>query len=87
MKRCPKQSARELDPLSMLSNREVGRTLYFARRYDEALAELQQTAEMSPNSPVVFNWLSWVYLAKGMPKKAVEMDLKHRANGGRAQKR
>jgi TolB-like protein/DNA-binding winged helix-turn-helix (wHTH) protein/Flp pilus assembly protein TadD len=74
----------QLDPLSLLANREVGRMLYFARRYDEAIAELAQTAEMFPDSGVIFNWLSMIYLAKGMPQKAVEMDLKDRANHGGA---
>ncbi len=45
--------ARQHDPLSFLINREVGRMLYYARRYDEALAELKQAADMQPDSSVV----------------------------------
>jgi len=34
--------ARELDPLSFFMGRELGRSLYVARRYDEALEQFAQ---------------------------------------------
>jgi TolB-like protein/Flp pilus assembly protein TadD len=38
----------ELDPLSLPINGGLGRTYYFARRYDEAIEQLRKTSEMDP---------------------------------------
>jgi hypothetical protein len=38
--------------------------------------------EMNPNSPVLYNWLSWTYDKKGMIAESVEMDLKDEAANG-----
>ena len=70
--------ARELDPFSFHINRDVGKLLYFARRYDEALRELRQTGDMQPNSSVVDLWMVKSYLQKGMTAEAVAMDLRVR---------
>jgi TolB-like protein/DNA-binding winged helix-turn-helix (wHTH) protein len=73
--------AQQLDPLSFWVTRDVGRILYECRRYDEALEALQKAVEMNPNSPVVYNWLSWTYDKKGMITESVDMDLKDLAGG------
>ena len=70
--------ARQLDPFSFHINRDVGKLLYFARRYDEALGELRQTADMQPNSSVVDLWIVKSYLQKGMAAEAIAMDLRVR---------
>jgi tetratricopeptide (TPR) repeat protein len=65
-----------LDPLSFLMNRHLGSTLFFARHYDEALFYLRRAGEMEPaRANVVENWISWVYLMKGMQAEAVRHDL------------
>ncbi len=68
--------AHELDPLSFLMNRHLGSTLYYARRYDEALYYLQHAREMEPGKPgLVDIWASWIYEKKGMQDEAVNANL------------
>jgi lipopolysaccharide biosynthesis regulator YciM len=45
--------------------------LYFARRYDEAINELQKALAMDPKFVGARLVLWWVYVAKGEPEKAV----------------
>ena len=40
--------ARELDPLSLIINQNVGRAYHIARRYDEAIEEFQRTVGIEP---------------------------------------
>jgi len=77
--------ARQLDPMSFWISRDVGRILYHARRYDEALEALRQAADMNPGSGVVYNWMSWVYDKKGMVAQSVTLDLKNEENRGASQ--
>jgi TolB-like protein/Flp pilus assembly protein TadD len=70
---------RDLDPFSFYINRNVGRLLYFARRYDEAIKDLRQTAEMQPDSPTVNNWIALSYLKKGLAEDAFAADLRARS--------
>jgi TolB-like protein/Flp pilus assembly protein TadD len=74
--------AHRLDPMSFWVSRDVGRVFYESRRYDEALPALREALEMNPNSPVLYNWLSWTYDKKGMIAESVEMDLKDEAAHG-----
>jgi TolB-like protein/DNA-binding winged helix-turn-helix (wHTH) protein/Flp pilus assembly protein TadD len=68
--------ARELDPLSFMTNRLLGSALYFARNYDEALRYLQQAAELEPErADLAQNWMTLVYEKKGMLPEAVKADL------------
>ena len=50
----------------------VGTILYFARRYDEAIAELEEALELAPDFGPARVMLGRVYVAKGMPDRAVE---------------
>lgn len=43
--------ARELDPVSANANQWLGHTLYFARRYDEAIEAYYQALELDPDFP------------------------------------
>lgn len=43
------QSARELDPLSLIIRAAEGLLHYFARQYDQAIEKYRQTLEMGPN--------------------------------------
>ena len=65
----------QLDPLSFLINRRLGATLYLARQYDAALAQLQSTAEMEPRRARVESYISLIYEQKGDRDQAVEHDL------------
>jgi DNA-binding winged helix-turn-helix (wHTH) protein/Flp pilus assembly protein TadD len=40
--------AKEIEPLSLLANRELGRAFYWNHKYDEAIANFQHTIELDP---------------------------------------
>lgn len=63
--------AQQLDPLAVPVNRAVGWVLYFARRYDMAIDELQKTLAMNPDFLGARLVLWWVYVAKGDYEKAI----------------
>ena len=66
------ERARRLDPVSPNTLMNLGAVLYFARRYDEAIAELAETLELAPDFGAAHVMLGRVYVAKGMPDRAVE---------------
>jgi tetratricopeptide (TPR) repeat protein len=53
--------AEELDPLSMIIATEVGKTFYFARRYDEAIEQYQKSLEIDYNFALAHKGLAEVY--------------------------
>jgi serine/threonine-protein kinase len=63
--------ARELDPLSLVINRNLAQICIFARRYDEAIEALTRTIEMDPGFPVAHVLLGEAYSHKGMKKEAL----------------
>ena len=65
------KKARELDPLSLPINENVGDILYLARRYDEATAQLRKTLELDPNYSVAHGTLAKVYDAEGKHEEAL----------------
>jgi tetratricopeptide (TPR) repeat protein len=67
--------ALQLDPLSFLVNRRLGATLYLARQYDEALAQLERAAEMEQHTASIENYLGLIYEQKGEQDEAVKHDL------------
>ncbi|MGB7189512.1 MAG: winged helix-turn-helix domain-containing protein [Acidobacteriaceae bacterium] len=67
--------ALQLDPLSFLVNRRLGATLYLARQYDAALAQLQRAAEMEHQPGSIDNYMSLIYEQKGDRDEAVHHDL------------
>lgn len=74
----------ELDPVSIVNNTMLGRSLYFARRYDEALEQLQSSLRLDPNLPWTHRFLGFVYLQQGMKEEAiVEMEKALTQGGGR----
>ena len=65
-----------MDPLSFYVSRNLGASLYYARRYDEALQQLERARELQPDrSHIVDNWIGWSYEMKGMRDEAVQYDL------------
>ena len=73
--------ALQLDPLSFLINRRLGATLYLARQYDAALAQLQRAAEMEHRPGSIDNYMSLIYEQKGEHDEAVQHDLISAARG------
>jgi adenylate cyclase len=58
--------ALELDPLSLLINRDLGDAFYHAREYDQAIAQYQKTLELDPNFMQAHGGLGMAYLQKLM---------------------
>jgi len=67
--------ALELDPLSFFMNRRLGATLYLARDYDAALAQLSRAAEMEHEPGSIDNYMSLIYEQKGQRDLAIDQDL------------
>jgi tetratricopeptide (TPR) repeat protein len=65
------KKAQELDPLSLLNNTRVGRQLYFARQYDAAIQQLQQTLEIDPKFVPAQHAIEAAFAQNGMYKEAV----------------
>src|SRR4030095_12248896 len=63
--------AEELDPLSVNMKWHVGYTLYFARRHDEAIQQLQNTLELEPNYAFAHWVLGISYIQKSMFAEAI----------------
>ncbi|HKP38800.1 MAG TPA: hypothetical protein VJT71_18225, partial [Pyrinomonadaceae bacterium] len=70
------RKARELDPLALPVNENLGDVLYLARRYDEAILQLHKTLELDPNYGVAHSTLSKVYEAQGKHEASVDERLK-----------
>lgn len=66
------RKARELDPLSLPINENVGDILYLARRYPEATEQLRKTLELDPNYGVARGTLAKIYEAQGLYEQALE---------------
>jgi DNA-binding winged helix-turn-helix (wHTH) protein/TolB-like protein/tetratricopeptide (TPR) repeat protein len=63
--------ARELDPLSLIINTDVGHILYFAQQFDEAIVQYQRVLNMDANFAVAHWRLGEAYIEKGMYREAV----------------
>jgi len=61
----------DLDPLSLSVNNDVGMILYWARQYDEAIAQYQKTLEMDRNFIVAHWGLGRTFTQKGMYEEAM----------------
>jgi serine/threonine-protein kinase len=66
------KQAQELDPLSPIINTQLGWILTSARRYDEAITQLQRTIEMAPRFAPAHADLGIAYDAKGDHAEALE---------------
>lgn len=65
------QRAQELEPLSLFLTLSMGWTYYFARRFDEALAQSRKVLEMDPNFGFAYWHQGMVYLQKQAYEKAI----------------
>jgi TolB-like protein/Tfp pilus assembly protein PilF len=63
--------AQEMEPLSLIINCAVGLVFYFARKYDTAIEQLEQTLEIDPNFFAAYRELGQVYEQLGMHREAI----------------
>ena len=63
--------AKELDPLSLVINADLGRSLYFARQYDRATEQFRATLDLDPDFSFAHVWLGQVYEAMDKGDKAI----------------
>src|SRR2546423_9627789 len=66
------ERAKELDPLSIIINWNVGWILYFLRKYSEAVAQFRSTLELDPNYLVTRMFLGQAYLQQHKFDNALE---------------
>ena len=67
------QRALSLDPFSLIINANMARGYYWARQYDAAIAQAQETLKLDPTFGVALFWLEGAYRHKGMLKEAVAL--------------
>src|SRR5262245_51063880 len=67
------ERARQLDPLSLIVNTNLTRALYWARRYDDAIAQARRTIELDPTFGLAMFWLDGALRHKGLIKEAVAL--------------
>lgn len=70
--------AQQLDPLSLSINADAGQILFFARRYDDAIAQCQKSMDLDPSYSHVYWYLGLIYEQKGMSHRAVQAFLRDR---------
>ncbi len=59
------RKAREIDPLNAAINTVVGATLYYQKKYDEAIEELSETVALAPDFPIAHYYLAKSYALTG----------------------
>jgi adenylate cyclase len=65
------RKAQELDPVSMFANHFLGHALYFARRYDEAIAIYRKVLKLDPQYPRPHYEIAMCLYKKGDPDQAL----------------
>jgi len=64
--------AQQTDPLSLIINTDAAQLLYFARRYDDAIAQASRVVEMDQQFALAHVFLGWSYLGKHSYDAAAE---------------
>lgn len=70
------QLAQSLNPLSAATSRRVAYVLYYARRWDECIAQARLTLQIDSNYNGAYHALGQCYEGKGMMKEAIEAFLR-----------
>lgn len=65
------RKAQEIDPLSVVTNKTLGATYYYAGKYDAAIAQYRKTIEINPDYAEAHDLLADAYAKKGMYKEAI----------------
>jgi len=78
--------AASLDPLSLIVNWNASSTLFYARRYDEALAQAKRAAGLAPSSTLPLASLGRIYEQMGNYKAELDImeDYLTESAGGKA---
>jgi len=76
--------ALDLDPVSLLVNRNMARQLYLAGRFDRAIEQSRKMLEMDPGFPLAHWQLGTAYAIKGMYGEALAELEKYAALSGRS---
>ena len=63
--------AADLEPTSAVMMRTVGRTLFFAGQYEQAIQQLEKTLELNPSFPLTEGYLAGAYWLDGIPQRAI----------------
>jgi len=71
------RQALEIDPLSLIFNREYASKLFWSRRYDEAIAQFRKTIELEPGFPSAHYGLALAHQMKGNYAESVEEQAKY----------
>lgn len=66
------KTALDLDPTSLFTQKQIGRALFYARKYDEAIAQIKQTREIDSNDAEQAGYISVSYEMKGDYANALE---------------
>jgi TolB-like protein len=67
------QRALQLEPFSLIINANLARGFYWARRYDEAIAQARKTLALDPSFGVALFWLEGSLRHKQMFREAVAL--------------
>ena len=63
--------ALELNPLTLIVYTTASDVFYFSRQYDQAITQLHEVLDLSPERPHSLSRLGWSYLQKGMFEEAI----------------
>jgi tetratricopeptide (TPR) repeat protein len=74
--------ARELDPLSVETNRALGSIYYWAGRNEDAIEQYRKTIELDPKDARLHGHLADVYARKGMYPQAIAAEQKYLSLSG-----
>ena len=78
------ERSRRLNPVSPVAQFQVAMNLYLARRYEDAIREAAATLDLAPGFGPAHILLGRVYVAQGMPDRAVrELERAHALMGPR----
>jgi len=76
--------AQEIEPLSPLVNAGVAHTLFFARRYDEAIAECEKSLEVDPNFIFAIHMMGMCLAQQSKLADAIQIGERTLSMSGRA---
>ncbi|HSB08077.1 MAG TPA: protein kinase [Blastocatellia bacterium] len=74
--------ALELDPLSPLSNSNLGLVYYYARQYNQAIEQCRKALDLDPNLFFASQCIGWAYGQQGKYQEAIAELRKTRNLGG-----
>jgi serine/threonine protein kinase/Tfp pilus assembly protein PilF len=80
-----KRRAEQLDPLSVTASWDVGRTLFYASRYEDAIEQAKHTLDLDPSFPYVYYLEAQIEYRKGNLPQALSLMQRSMQLGGHTQ--